>query len=185
VSKYTEYLKYEFSESEINDAAKDLARAAQTKAALEQRKKEIDAQMKADIEAQNSIVGRLAQLINVGHEYRDVECRIELDTPEPGRKRIIRLDTGEEVKVVAMTDTDKQLSLDLHAKAETESSKKEPIVTPAPEIRCIEAGVIDSGRADDGDACIIIMGTEEPASAALAPAAVMGGTHQRRTRKGE
>ena len=117
-NKYTEFLRCEFSDEEITQAAKDLAKANQMKSTLEQRKKEVDASLKADIESQNSTIARLAQMISVGFEYRDVECRVDLDTPEAGRKTIIRLDTGEEVKVVLMTDQDKQMALEL-AQAET------------------------------------------------------------------
>ena len=158
--RYTEYLKYEFSDAEITDAAKELARAAQQRASLEQRKKEVDSQLKADIEAQNSIVGRLSSYINTGYEYRDIECRIELDTPEPGKKRIVRVDNGEEVKVVPMTDADKQTSLDLQEKAD-EADKKELIITDPPPVLQIEA----------------------PAAAPLASAATMGGSHQKKGRK--
>jgi hypothetical protein len=158
--RYTEYLKYEFSDAEITDAAKELARAAQQRASLEQRKKEVDSQLKADIEAQNSIVGRLSSYINTGYEYRDIDCRIELDMPEPGKKRIVRVDNGEEVKVVPMTDADKQTSLDLQEKAD-EVEKKEPIVTDPPSVLQIEA----------------------PAAAPLASVTQMGGSHQKKGRK--
>ena len=136
--KYTEYLKYTFSDAEINDAAKDLARAAQQRSNLEQRKKEVDASLKADIEAQNSIVARLSSYINTGYEYRDIECRVELDTPEAGKKRIVRLDTEEEVKVVAMTDADRQLSLELAEQAE--AAEKDAIVTPPPVVLQLPEG---------------------------------------------
>jgi hypothetical protein len=159
--KFTEYCKYTFTDAEITDAAKELARAAQQRASLEQRKKEVDSQLKADIEAQNSIVGRLSSYINTGYEYRDIECRVELDTPEVGKKRIVRLDTEEEVKVVPMTDMDRQMRLELQEKAEqAEAAKeeaKEPIVTPPPPVLQIEA----------------------PAAATLASVTVMGGSHQK------
>jgi hypothetical protein len=167
--RYTEYLKYEFSDAEITDAAKELARAAQQRASLEQRKKEVDSQLKADIEAQNSIVGRLSSYINTGYEYRDIECRIELDTPEAGKKRVVRVDNGEEVKVVPMTDADKQTCLDLQEKAEAEEKAaevaKEPIITPAPAVLQIEAAPVESKGAP------------------LASVTTMGGSHQKKGRK--
>jgi hypothetical protein len=73
VKTFTQYLKYTFTDPEINEAAKDLARAAQTRSNLEQRKKEVDASLKAEIEAQNSIVGHLSSSINNGYEYRDID----------------------------------------------------------------------------------------------------------------
>lgn len=111
-TKLIQYLKYEFSDSEIADRAKILAAATRKRAELEQRKKEIDSDLKGQIEAQNSIVGRVSDLIAAGFEYRDVECRVDFDSPEVNMKTVVRLDTGEEVKVLPMTDEDKQDSLD-------------------------------------------------------------------------
>jgi hypothetical protein len=165
--KFTEYLKYTFTDAEITDAAKELARAAQQRTSLEQRKKEVDSQLKADIEAQNSIVGRLSSYINTGYEYRDIECRVELDTPEQGKKRIVRLDTEEEVKVVPMTDMDRQMRLELQEKADAADAEKEkakePIVTPPP--------------------IVLQLPEPEPAVAPLASVTVMGGSHQKRERR--
>ncbi len=158
----TEYLKCNLTDAEITDAAKELARSTQSRARHEQRKKEIDSAIKADIEAENSSILRLSNYINTGFEYRDVDIRIELDTPEKGKKRVVRLDTGEEVKIVSMTDEDKQASLDLQAEADSKDEQKEPIVPEPPQILQIESG------------------TGEPL---IAPAVVMGGTHQRKGRK--
>jgi len=108
-----EYLKYIFSDFEINACAKDLAIANRRRAAIEQQKKEIDATLKGEIEAQNSNVARLSDLINNGYDYRDIECRIALDCPSKGLKTIFRLDTGEWVKELKMDDNDKQESLPL------------------------------------------------------------------------
>lgn len=170
----TEYLKYEYSDTEIAEAARDLATANRKRTSLEQRKKEVDAAIKAEIEEQNSIIGRLSQLIGTGFEYRDIEVRIVLDTPESGKKTIYRIDTGEEVAVKTMTDADRQMMLDLKTKAEAEEAAKqpaEPIITPPPFVpRLDQPGTVE--------------GTVEPTDGApLAQAAVMGGTHQRKDRK--
>lgn len=113
MTNHTEYLKVYFTDADITDRARELAAANQLRASLEQRKREIDAELKGQIEAENSKMLRLSSQISMGYEYQDVECRVELDTPEPGRKTIIRLDTGEEVKVAAMDAADRQASLDL------------------------------------------------------------------------
>lgn len=145
----TEYLKYEFSDTEIADAARDLATANRKRSSLEQRKKEVDSAIKAEIEEQNSIIGRLSQLIGTGFEYRDIDVRVELDTPEKGTKRIIRIDTGEEVAVKFMTESDKQMAFDLQTEAEAAAQKEAEekaraerervIVTPPPVLNAIEA----------------------------------------------
>lgn len=184
---YTEYLKCDFTDSEIAEAAKELARANSRKASIEQQKKDVDAQLKSEIVAQETIIGRLAAQINTGSEYRNVECRVELDTPEAGKKRTIRLDTGEEVSVKAMTDTDRQMVLDLQGKAEAaeaeEKKAKEPIVTPPPFVPRLGAGA--PSLADIGDIqaqtgyTLVVPALAGPT---LAPARTQGGTHQKGTK---
>lgn len=152
----TEYLKYEYTDEEIADAARELATANKKRTSLEQRKKEVDAAIKAEIEVENSAIGRLSNLISTGFEYRDIEVTWTLDTPEDGMKRCVRNDTGEEVKVVRMTDSDRQFALDLKTAAEAaEAAEQErverekaelqeaygsgAIVTPPPLLARIEA----------------------------------------------
>lgn len=156
MNTYTEYLKCDFTDAEISDRAKELAGANRRRSAIEQQKKEIDSDLKGQIEAENSKIQRLSEQIGMGYEYRNIACIVELDTPELGKKRIVREDTGEEVKVVAMTPEDKQASLNLQAEADC----LEPIITPPPEVRQINGPVVEvlaedgvnehwSGRADD------------------------------------
>jgi hypothetical protein len=115
--EYTEYLKCDFSDAEISDRARELATSNRRRTAIEQQKKEIDSDLNGQIEAENTKIQRLSEQIGMGYEYRNVECRVELDTPEVGCKRIVRLDSGEEVKVTAMTDADRQELLDLQENA--------------------------------------------------------------------
>lgn len=179
----TEYLRYEFNDTEIADAARDLATANRKRSSLEQRKKEVDSAIKAEIEAENSTIARLSNMIATGFEYRDIEVRIELDTPEPGKKRIVRLDTGEEVAVKAMTESEKQMSLDLQSKAEAdeevarqaeiEKAQATVIVTPPPVLQALP------------EPEVVLSGDVEPNGAPLAPAAIMGGTHQKKGSRGK
>ena len=122
MNKHVEYLRCDFTDAEIAETAKQLARANYKRTSLEQQKKEVDSALKGEIEAENSVIQRLSNCINTGHEYRNIECRIELDTPEPGKKRVVRLDTGEEVSVRLMTDADRQMVLDLQAAADAEAA---------------------------------------------------------------
>lgn len=140
--KYVEYLKCDLTDAEIADAARELARANNRKGSIESQKKEVDAQLKAEIAAQESVISRLSALIESGHEYRNIDCRVELDTPEPGRKTVVRLDTGEIVNVKPMTDADRQMVIDLQTEAEAAEEKareeaikaeqEKVIVTPPP-----------------------------------------------------
>ena len=185
----TEYLKYDFSDTEIADAARDLATANRKRSSLEQRKKEVDSAIKAEIEEQNSIIGRLSQLIGTGFEYRDIEVRICLDTPEPGKKTIYRIDTGEEVAVKPMTESEKQMSLDLQTAAEAaeeEARAKEEsdkgIVTPPPVLQALpEPEVMMSS-----DVAQEMISKAIDLHGGLASAAQMGtGTHQKKGKRGK
>jgi hypothetical protein len=111
--KHTEYLRYDFTTAELAEFSRDLARANQNRTALEQKKKSIDSQIKAEIEAANDSISQLSQHITTAHEYREIECYFVMDSPVKGRKTVFRIDTGEYVKETAMTDQDKQMVLDL------------------------------------------------------------------------
>lgn len=106
---------------------------------------------------------------------RNVDIRIELDTPESGKKRIVRLDTGEEVAVKGMTDYDRQMVIDLQSAAEAQEAEqeavKEPIITPPPVLQRIEAPA-------EADTPEVVNG------ATLAPAVLAGGTHQAKSKRG-
>jgi hypothetical protein len=173
-STYTEYLKCDLTDAEIADTARELARANARRQAVEQQKKEVDSQLKSEIEAANTVISRLSTLINTGHEYRNIECRVELDTPEPGQKRVVRLDTGEEVSVKRMTDADRQMVIDLQTEAEAAEEKARQaeidkvIVTPPPILIALPQPEVMLSSEVDG--------------ATVAQAATMGGTHQKRKR---
>lgn len=190
-----EYLRYEYTPDEITAAAHDLATANRKRDGIEQRKKEVVASLKSEFEEQNSAITRLSNLIAMGFEYRDIEVRIELDTPESGKKRTIRLDTGEEVSVKPMTDTDRQMVLDLQTKAEAaeeldrvskeigEDRPKGPIVTPPPFVMRLEAGEVDMTPEQASQMVIDAINAGKPAAGpTLAPARTQGGTHQKGTR---
>ena len=173
MAKHYEYLKCELNDAEVSSLARELATANKTRARIEQRKKEIDSDLKSQIEAENSKIGRLSDLVQTGHEMRDVECRIELDTPSEGMKRYVRLDTGETVKEVKMSDIDRQTSLDLQDAANREAelmtaAEAGPIVTPPPEIKRIDGPAVE------------VLPAGEPAVASVV---AMGGSHQRGTRQ--
>ncbi len=150
----------ELTDAETADAARELAKANARRAAIEQQKKEVDSQLKGEIEAQNTVIQRLATLINTGHEFRNVECTVILDKPEAGKKTIVRNDTGEEVSIKPMTDADRQMGLDLEQaaadaeeKARQEEIEREAarvIVTPPPQLKELPPAVEISIQQADG-----------------------------------
>ncbi len=116
MTPHTEYLKYDFTEQEKSQFGADLARASQSRDALEMKKKSVDAQLKSEIAAESETIAILSKHIVVGHEYREIECLCTMNQPEPGKKEVYRQDTGEYVKVLPMTDQDRQMVLDLKEK---------------------------------------------------------------------
>ena len=203
--KYEEFLKCDYSPAEMAEMATDLARSNQCRGSLEQQKKQIDSQLKSQIEEQNTIIGRLSSALVSRCEWRNVECRVELDTPGKGRKRIVRLDTGEEVRVILMTDEDRQMVMDLQEKAEAaeasafaasnEGAKQEAIVTPPPVLTALPApdsGSVTDGKSHADNGVEVTMSSDvaqEMISKAidlhggLASAVSMGGTHQKKRGK--
>ena len=130
-----QYLKCEFTDAEVSDFGKELAAASTRRAQIEQQKKEIDSDLKAKIEAENTKIQRLSERITQGFEYRDVEVTIVLDSPRDGWKTTIRKDTGEEVKVEPMTDDDRQMALKLeeeaaHAEEKPKAAAETPDAAP-------------------------------------------------------
>lgn len=106
-----EFLRYDFTEEEIRDKAKQLALAIQTQTQAQEEQKVAQAQFKERIEAQVSVIGRLSRSINMGWEMRTIDCRIEFHTPVQGTKRLTRIDTGEFVRDEAMSPHEMQEQL--------------------------------------------------------------------------
>jgi hypothetical protein len=110
--KLTKNLKCILSEDETRKYGMELARANANKDEAEERKKEVDAQLKAEIESHSTRALNLARKINNGYEYRDVECLMQFDYPK-NSVRIERQDTYEIIETRSMTDEERQTSLSL------------------------------------------------------------------------
>jgi hypothetical protein len=108
--KITRNLKCILTEDETRIYGMDLARSNASKDESEERKKEVDAQLKAEIESHSTRALNLARKINNGYEYRDVECLTEFDFTK-NSATITRVDTGEVVEKRAMTDDERQAGL--------------------------------------------------------------------------
>lgn len=98
------HLRCEFTEGELREFSKTMARETQDLAMAEINKKVANAQFAEEIARHQSIVSKMARNINTGYEMRLVQCEVLLDTPERGSARIVRSDTGEVIKERAMTE---------------------------------------------------------------------------------
>lgn len=111
--KHTEYLKYTFTESELKEFAKELARQTATMSEVEEEKKAVVANFTERIAAAKSNASRLSRYINNGYDYRNIDCSVKLNDPNTGVKTIYRDDTGESVKTYPMTQDELQEKLPL------------------------------------------------------------------------
>ena len=66
---------------------------------------------KDEVAGLNNALKRHLRIIRVKEENRPVPCSWEFDTPTMGSKSLVRGDTGETVRVVAMEGEDLQPSL--------------------------------------------------------------------------
>ena len=119
--KAGEYLKYSFSRAEREENARTLARKTQALDEIEARKKQLTADLKAEMEAACVEVQKLARWVNDEYDYRIIDCEWTLHTPRTGMKRLARLDTGDVVKEVAMNTPEMQENLPFEEKATPEN----------------------------------------------------------------
>src|SRR5882724_6075187 len=103
IGRCGEYLQYDFTKEELEEFSKELARHTIERSRLEQQKKEVDSQLKSQIEAENTQIAVLASDISTGHVSRMIDCAIFWHNPKNGRATICRIDTGEVVRERGMT----------------------------------------------------------------------------------
>lgn len=106
--KTTRILTCIFSAEEMKKLGIELAVANQHKESLEDSKKQAMSQYKAEIDAADATIKSLSQKLARGSEERKVECDVLFNTPEEGKKKIVRSDTGEEIDVLLMTENEMQ-----------------------------------------------------------------------------
>lgn len=106
-----EYLPVLYTREERLDLAEQLARASQAAGDAEDSKKAADAEHKETMEALKLSIKRLSRKLTSGHEMRNVQCKWLLDSPTAVEKTLVRLDTGEVVRVMPMQDRDYQQAL--------------------------------------------------------------------------
>lgn len=100
----THHLRWDFTEDELREFSKTMAREAQDLTAAENQKKVATSQFAEEIARHRMALSQMARNISNGYEMRMTKCHVQLDNPERGRATIIREDTGEVVRERAMTD---------------------------------------------------------------------------------
>lgn len=98
-----EALKFTYGPADIQELGQKLARETQNAYDLDARKKEVDADLVAQIKAAQGRVSDLTTKLNNGYEMREVEVLVLFDEPKQGVKRVVRADTNEHLRDEAMT----------------------------------------------------------------------------------
>lgn len=105
-------VEYKFSKTEKLEISRDMATAEGEIRQMEAQKANVNATLGAEIRKLKHEMSRLADLFRCGYEMREMDCRFVLDSPRPGYKTIIRMDTGEVIDDhVVMTPEEMQRKL--------------------------------------------------------------------------
>lgn len=112
IKKVKKMLPVRLTNDELLKAGQDMANENRAHQAALDRKKEVVAQVTAEIEEHRTRVQTLGNLIANGYEYRQVECHVLVDR-DRGWVTITRVDTGEVVADRAMRDDEAQGELDV------------------------------------------------------------------------
>lgn len=103
-----EWLQVRYTMPERLDLAEKLARCQASIEQAEDQKKATDAQHKDLITRLETERRSLTRKLNAGGEMRNVDCTWILGDPTPSEKTLVRMDTGEVVRVVPMIGSDFQ-----------------------------------------------------------------------------
>lgn len=117
-----EEIPYKFTKTELDDMGRDLAHANQQIYDLRSEKIATVATMGAAIKAAEKHAADLTQRINQKFEMRRVEVVFLMDKPKVGLKTVIRSDTGEELRVAAMSLEEQQATLNFGERGEERES---------------------------------------------------------------
>lgn len=109
--EYSQQLRVDLTDHELTDRAKNLANEQNKLDQEKTDKKRSSAEFGSRIKAIESNLTKLAYTVSTGYELREVRCGMFFDTPEKGKKSLIRLDTKEVVSVEEMSTIDRQLAL--------------------------------------------------------------------------
>lgn len=103
-------LRYFFTDPERLELGRRLGEKTNEIAILEDEKARATKDYASRIKTVENEVAGISQRVREGYEFRDIDVKVIYDTPEPGKKTIVRLDTKETVEVTGMTTEEKAAS---------------------------------------------------------------------------
>jgi len=110
--KLEKYLPCKLTEKELMDCARELAKLNQDLSATEDRKKNVMADIQAQIKGLEADINIDARKISTGEEHRPVPCIWERNFTR-GLSRLIRQDTKEIIDQKEISQQERQDKLDL------------------------------------------------------------------------
>ena len=105
-------LRWDFTDEEKLAMGLELARENEEATAVEERKKEVDSQLKAEIDSHVAKSQSLSRKINNGYEYRDIPVKITKDLGKNSYTEV-REDTGQTILERALSAEERQAKLDV------------------------------------------------------------------------
>lgn len=108
IIKSTEYLRHDFTQSELLELGGQLAEAYQSLDQIENEEAAIKAQIKERKSGVQLKIGTLSRNISARFDMQNVECRWDYGKPNAGEVSCFRIDTGAFVKARAMTGPERQ-----------------------------------------------------------------------------
>lgn len=113
-----EYLPVAYTDAEVLVLADQMARFSSEKQALEEQFEVIKLDFKHKLEALEASLKSVTRKIQKRTHYENVDCIFILEMPTPNEKTLVRLDTGDLVRVVPMDSRDYQDPLPMVLKPE-------------------------------------------------------------------
>lgn len=106
--KFTKSLPVKLTEPEIKNLGAEQSRLVRDVISLEAEKKDVAQELKGKIDNHTGRIRDIAEMINTGVQYRQVECRQH----KRGSQMItVRADTGEEIDRRPLTKEEQQMTL--------------------------------------------------------------------------
>jgi hypothetical protein len=101
----------ELTDAELQDKGQKMSSVSLKYDEVEDRKKSANKEYSDELKALRGEVRTLSIAIRKKSEIRTVECAVRFHVPEPGMKRIIRMDTGKIVRDEQMSPDERQTNL--------------------------------------------------------------------------
>lgn len=113
LSEFEMDVQTDLTPTETVETTRELCESIETLRGLRLSKKAADAEFKEQVEQYSGTMTQCSIVLQRGWRYKKTAVKVLWNSPKQGEKTIVRLDTGEEVRVQPMTLEERQEELDL------------------------------------------------------------------------